>query len=161
MLQVLIQLNIYRKLYLVLRTSKNYENFPGHRFETQVRLNTILIIGTKRLMITNKNNLYFYLKAFQKHLVSSCCVTLFLRRCPTNLTFLVLQQSFFTQMITTDTQNSQVIPNSNQKPLTRSKDLLETLCWKLLYDAIFLSFHDQCDVPSFKLDKFQLDEYLW
>ena len=44
------------------------ENFPGHRFETQIhiqtqiRLNTIVTSATKHLMIANKNNLYLHLK---------------------------------------------------------------------------------------------------
>ena len=47
-----------------------YENFPGHRFETQIhiqtqiRLNTILTLAAKHLMIINKDNLYLYLKVF-------------------------------------------------------------------------------------------------
>ena len=47
-----------------------YENFPGHRFETQVhiqiqiRLNMIFTLATKHLMIINKNNLNLHLKAF-------------------------------------------------------------------------------------------------
>ena len=77
-----------------------YENFAGHKFETQVhiqtqiRLNPIFTLATKHLMIINKDNLYLHLKAFEKHLVSSCCVTSFFRRWPVNPTFLTLP--FFT-----------------------------------------------------------------
>ena len=47
-----------------------YENFPGHRFETQIHiqtqidLNTILTLAKKHLMIINKDNLHLHLKAF-------------------------------------------------------------------------------------------------
>ena len=47
---------------------ETYENFPGHRFETQIhiqtqiRLNTIVTSATKHLIIANKNNLYLHLK---------------------------------------------------------------------------------------------------
>ena len=62
-----------------------------HRFIFRhIQINTIFTLLTKHLMIINKDNLYLHLKAFQKHSVSSCCVTSFLRRCPTNLTFLAL-----------------------------------------------------------------------
>ena len=46
------------------------ENFPGHRFETQIhiqtqiRLNDILSLATKHLMIINKDNICLHLKAF-------------------------------------------------------------------------------------------------
>ena len=46
------------------------EKCPGQRFETHthiqtwIRLNTILTLATKRLMIINKDNLYLYLQAF-------------------------------------------------------------------------------------------------
>ena len=49
---------------------KSYENFPGHRFETQIhiqteiRLTTILTLATKHLMIINKDNFYLHVKAF-------------------------------------------------------------------------------------------------
>ena len=45
-------------------------NFPGHRFETQIhiqtqiRTNTTLPLATKHLMIINKDNLYLNLKVF-------------------------------------------------------------------------------------------------
>ena len=46
------------------------EKCPGQRLETHthiqtgIRLNTILTLATKRLMIINKDNLYLYLRAF-------------------------------------------------------------------------------------------------
>ena len=48
---------------LLFKMQKTYENFPGHRFETQIhiqtqiRLNTILTLATKHFMIINKDNL--------------------------------------------------------------------------------------------------------
>ena len=48
----------------------SYENFPGHRFETQIhirtqiRINTIFTLATKHLIIINKDNLCLHLKAF-------------------------------------------------------------------------------------------------
>ena len=59
-------------------------------FWTQIRLNTIMTLATKHLMVINKDNLYLQLKVFYKHSVSSCCVTSFFRHCPANSTFLVL-----------------------------------------------------------------------
>ena len=85
-----------------IKTGINNEDFPGLRFETQIpvqtqiRINTIFTLATKYLMIIKKDNLYLHLKTFWKHLVSSCCVTSFLRRFPAGLTFLVLQWSLFT-----------------------------------------------------------------
>ena len=46
------------------------EKCPRQRFEThthiltRIRLNAILTLATKRLMIINKDNLYLYLQAF-------------------------------------------------------------------------------------------------
>ena len=48
----------------------DHESFPGNRFKTQIhiqahiRINTIFTLGTKHLMIINKNNLYLHLKTF-------------------------------------------------------------------------------------------------
>ena len=42
------------------------ENFPGNRFKTQIRLNKILTLATKHLMIIiiNKDNFYQHLKTY-------------------------------------------------------------------------------------------------
>ena len=54
----------------IFKTQKIDENFPGHRFETQIhiqtqiRLNTILTLATKPDYEINKDNLYLHLKAF-------------------------------------------------------------------------------------------------
>ena len=51
-------------------SGKYNENFPGHRFEspiliqTQIRLNPISTLATKHLLIIEKNNLYLRLKVF-------------------------------------------------------------------------------------------------
>ena len=51
-------------------SGKYNENFPGHRFEsqiliqTQIRLNPISTLATKHLLIIKKNNLYLRLKVF-------------------------------------------------------------------------------------------------
>ena len=43
--------------------TNSYENFPGHRFDTQIHIQTqILNLATKHLIIINK--LYLYLNAF-------------------------------------------------------------------------------------------------
>ena len=72
-LSVLLDENLSWKThikYIENKISKNNENFPGHRFETQIhiqtriRLNTVLTLATKHLMIINKNNLYLQFKAF-------------------------------------------------------------------------------------------------
>lgn len=39
----------------------NKKIFPSNRFETQIKLNTILTLVTKHLLITNKNNLKAYI----------------------------------------------------------------------------------------------------
>ena len=52
------------------KSRKSQENFPGHRFETQMhvqtqmRLNTILTLAAKRLMTINKHNPYLHLNRF-------------------------------------------------------------------------------------------------
>ena len=51
--------------------------------------------------------------------------------------------------------------NHTYKPLTTSKNISENFTLKLLFDAIFPSFSDQCDIPSFKMANFQLDDYSW
>ena len=76
-------------------------------------------------------------KTFQKILVWSCCVMSFFRQCPANAAFLVLQT------------------------LTRSKDLSENLSLKLLCDVNFPTLSSQCDISSFKMVNFQLDDYPW
>ena len=54
----------------IFKTQKIDENFSGHRFETQVhvqtqiRLNMILTLATKHDYEINKDNLYLHLKAF-------------------------------------------------------------------------------------------------
>ena len=60
------------------------------------------------------------------------------RRYPANLAFFALQCPIFNQRSTHGSQTSQITPNSNKKPLTRSKDLLENLSLKLLCNLIFL-----------------------
>ena len=109
-------------------------------------------------MIINKDNLYLHVRSFQKHLFPSCCVTSFFSRCPDYPTFRLLQWSFVTQIITT---GSQIISNSNYKPLTRFKDLSGNLSLKLLRDVIFLSLPDQSDIYCFTIPNFQSDEYPW
>ena len=48
----------------------DHENFHGHIFETQIhiqtqiRLNTILTLATKQLMVIDTDNLYYHLKVF-------------------------------------------------------------------------------------------------
>ena len=76
-------------------------------------------------------------KISYKILVWICSVTSFFCRCPANLIFLVLQWPFFTCIITTGSHTSQVTPNWNKKPLTRSKDLLENLSLKLFCTSFF------------------------
>ena len=55
---------------MFLKDVFSYENFPGHRFkrqihiQTQIRLNTILTLGTKHLILINKDNLYLHFKDF-------------------------------------------------------------------------------------------------
>ena len=60
----------FRWFAVLVVTRISHENFPGHRFErqihiqTQIRLNTVLTLATKHLMIIYKDNLYLHLKAF-------------------------------------------------------------------------------------------------
>ena len=90
------------------------------------------------------------------------CMTSFLRRCTANLTFLILQWSFFTYMITTGSRNYQITQNWNKKkPLRRSKDLSENLSLKLLRDAILTSMPGHSDIRCFKMSNFQSDDYHW
>ena len=89
-------------------------------------------------------------------------MTSFLRRCTANLTFLILQWSFFTYMITTVSRNYQITQNWNKKkPLRRSKDLSENLSLKLLRDAILTSTPGHSDIRCFKMSNFQSDDYHW
>ena len=53
-----------------IKTAIINENFPGLRFETQIPvqtqilINTIFTLATKHLMIIKKDNLYLHLKTF-------------------------------------------------------------------------------------------------
>ena len=64
-------------------------------------------------------------------------------------------------MIISDHQASQITPSWNKKTLTATKTLPENLSLKFLCDAIFLPLPGQCDIPSFKMTNFQIDEYTW
>ena len=101
------------------------ENFPGHRFETQIhfqtqiRLNTILTLATKHLLIINKNTyIYLHLKIFQRNLISNCCVTSFFCRClvkldeyPCNPNFLNNTKLKLKSVDYPGSQISQITPN--------------------------------------------------
>ena len=82
-------------------------------------------------------NLYLDQKTFQKILVRNCCVTSFFRRWPANLTFLALQCPIFNQRSTHESKTSQITPNSNKKPLTRSKGLLENISLNCCVTSFF------------------------
>ena len=60
-------------------------------------------------------------------------------------------------MITTCSQTSQITPNWNKKPLTRSKDFIENLNLNLLCDVIFLLLPGQSDIPCFTMAIFDLE----
>ena len=47
------------------------------------------------------------------------------------------------------------------KSLTTSKSISENFTLKLRCDVIFPSSSGQCDIPSFKMANFQLDDYYW
>ena len=98
-------------------------------------------------------------KTFQNILLWSWCLTLFFCRCPANLTFFALQCPIFNQMSTHGSQTSQIYPNWNRKPLTRSKGLLENHSFKLLCDVNFPLLPGQSDAPFFKITNFPLDDY--
>ena len=61
----------------------------------------------------------------------------FFRRCQANLTFLALQCPIFNHRSTHESQTSQITPNSNKKPLTRSKGLLENLSLNCCVTSFF------------------------
>ena len=51
--------------------------------------------------------------------------------------------------------------NHTYKSLTTSKSISENFTLKLRCDVIFPSSSGQCDIPSFKMANFQLDDYSW
>ena len=136
-----------------------YENFLGHRFETQIhiqtqiRLNTILTLATNYLMIINKDNLYIHLKAFYKNLVSSCC------ECQSDIPCFTMS-NFQSNEYPWKSNFSNHI-NWNKKPLTRSTKISENLTLKFPCDVILQSLLGQSDIPCFAMSNFQSDEYPW
>ena len=91
----------------------------------------------------------------------ACLLITFFRRCPANPTFFVFQWPFFTQMITTGSQTSQIRSNLNWKPLTRPRGLTKNVRLKLLFDVIFLSLPGQSNILCFIMAIYNLDDYHW
>ena len=62
--------------------------------------------------------------------------------------------------MTSGNQTSQITPNSEKEPLIKSKDLLEGLNLRLLYNVIFSPLPASATF-SFKVTNSQLDDYPW
>ena len=56
---IIIFLFIEETVFILVVNNKKI--FPSNRFETQIKLNTILTLVTKHLLTTNKNNLKAYI----------------------------------------------------------------------------------------------------
>ena len=91
-----------------------FPSLPGQSDVTWFRM-AIFCLDDYYWQPNFSNHIKFKLdqRNFQKILVWSCCVTSFFCLCLANLTSLVLQYPIFNQMITTTSQNFQIISNSN------------------------------------------------
>ena len=139
-------------------------NFPGHRFatqihiQTQIRTNTPLPLATKHLMIINKDNLYLNLKIFQKHLVSSFCVTLFFGRqtyisCFTTSSF-QSDKYPWKPKFSNDTKLKQKISNWIQRLFKKS---YFEIVVRYNFSVVDRSIRQSC----FTMLIFHLDDYHW